>query len=89
MSITFDDMSDAAMNAHAKFEEWRADYVERMLQPIVEDELVTVWNTMTPEQHAALQAVDPQNHEVVQRLVERIGGKHGNATVRNKQRQRR
>lgn len=85
MSVTLDDMADAAMNAHAKFAEWQADYTERMLQPIVEDELMSVWNTMTPEQHAALKASDPANYQVVEKLVGKLGVRNGNAKVRGKQ----
>ena len=84
MTITLHDIEDAFLNARAKFKSWERDYKAQYTQPIAEGELMAVWHTLTPEQHAQMAAADPATYEQVKNLVDQLGVKHGRTMVATK-----
>jgi len=72
MTATKQDIESSYLNARAKFREWKDDYAQRYGEPSAEQELLAVWKTMTPEQHAMAQQTDPQKYAQVEQLAKQL-----------------
>lgn len=65
---------DAFLKARATFESWKASFEARYYGPVGDATLAAMWQSIPPEMHARLQAMDPAGYE---RLQAKIGGRYG------------
>ena len=72
--LDISDAEDAMLEAQARVKSWIQEFLANWFKPLQETMLGTLWASLTPEQHAVLQAQNPEGYEQFKLLVEKKGG---------------
>jgi len=69
MPLTITDAEDAFLSGQADFKKWEAEFTAQWYQPLMITMLGALWARMSPEEHAALRAINPQAHDEVEKMI--------------------
>lgn len=78
--LDISDAEDAYLSGHAEFMEWHAEFMAQWFKPLGDTLLRALWDSLTPEQHAALEAMSPEAHAVFEQMV--MGGNNAGTALR-------
>jgi len=77
--LTIADAEDAFLGGHADFQAWQEKFTTQWYAPLMSTMLGALWMSLSPEEHAALQAMSPEGYNQVDQM---IGGKNASTLHR-------
>jgi len=74
MPLNISDAENGMLEAQAKVKEWGAEFLDNWFAPLRETMISIMWQSLTPEQHAVLQAKVPEAYQQLKETMERKEG---------------